>query len=298
MSITSPTTTLLAKDALKGSRIAISVSDSPDLARLGLLEVHFRLALAEIARCVLVMGGGLAYGGHILPQGYTTFLMGELAKYANDHGSLHLCLSWQEHRTHALSKLKQADAKLGIQGRLIFLDPQGREINRNANRGEDAEQIDDAELRKTALTAMRQFMTGYTQGRVLLGGKRHGFQGNMPGLLEEALMAVKAGQPLYLAGGFGGVTLDIAQALMPDMRPLCAPHADALAWDEREKTGMEALVREVAGRGWVALNNGLSEEENRHLAATHRPREIAALVSLGLGRCGLRKVDGTSIQVL
>lgn len=30
--------------------------------------------------------------------------------------------------------------------------------------------------------------------------------------------------------------------------------------------------------------NGLTEEENQRLAACHRPSEIAALVSLGLGR--------------
>ena len=35
---------------------------------------------------------------------------------------------------------------------------------------------------------------------------------------------------------------------------------------------------------WVGLENGLSDEENRELAASHRPSEIAALISLGLGK--------------
>ncbi len=48
---------LLPSNALANVRLGISVSDSPDLARLGLLETHFRLALGEIARCVLVSGG-------------------------------------------------------------------------------------------------------------------------------------------------------------------------------------------------------------------------------------------------
>ena len=56
---------LLAADALKGTRIALSASPSPDFERLGLLDTHFRLALAEIARSVLVSGGKLAYGGHL-----------------------------------------------------------------------------------------------------------------------------------------------------------------------------------------------------------------------------------------
>lgn len=36
------------------------------------------------------------------------------------------------------------------------------------------------------------------------------------GLLEEALYALEAGQPLHLAGGFGGITHDIALRLGVD----------------------------------------------------------------------------------
>ena len=55
--------TLLPPDALQGMRLGISVSESADLGRLGLLEEHFRLALGEIARVVLVSGGGLPMAG-------------------------------------------------------------------------------------------------------------------------------------------------------------------------------------------------------------------------------------------
>jgi SLOG-like protein len=40
-------------------------------------------------------------------------------------------------------------------------------------------------------------------------GRRKGLQGNLPGVVEEALISLDAGQPIYLAGGFGGVTMDI-----------------------------------------------------------------------------------------
>ena len=40
---------LLPPDALAGIRLGISVSESSDLMRLGLLESHFRVALGEIA---------------------------------------------------------------------------------------------------------------------------------------------------------------------------------------------------------------------------------------------------------
>ena len=89
---------VLPSDALSGLRIGISVSESPDLNRLGLAELHFRLALAEIARSVVISGGSLAYGGHLSPEGYTAFLMQELQKYSRRDEPLLICLAWQEHR--------------------------------------------------------------------------------------------------------------------------------------------------------------------------------------------------------
>jgi hypothetical protein len=53
-------------------------------------------------------------------------------------------------------------------------------------------------------------MGGITHGRVLIGGRRHSFEGEMPGLLEEALIALEARQPLYLAGGAFGAAWDDA----------------------------------------------------------------------------------------
>ena len=204
---------LLNAAALAGDRIAISASDSADLDRLGLMEVHFRLALAEIGRCVLASGGTLAYGGHLRADGYTTFLIRELQKYGRRDGPLLLCLAWQEHRELKLSEIAARDSDLGLLGTIVCLDPDGREIEPGDGRGEAAEKIDDAALRRRALTGMRRYMATRTRGRVLIGGKRAGFQGEIPGLMEEALISLENGHPVYLSGGFGGVTADIAKAL-------------------------------------------------------------------------------------
>src|SRR5215470_6521704 len=120
---------LLPSDILRGARIAISVSETPDLARLGLLEIHFRLALGEIARCVLVSGGTLAYGGHLRQEGYTTFLIQELQKYGRRDSPLLVCLAWQEHRELKLSELAERQDRLGLLGRIVCLDPDGGEMD-------------------------------------------------------------------------------------------------------------------------------------------------------------------------
>jgi hypothetical protein len=280
-------TTLLPGDALKGVRIGISVSDSPDLARLGLVETHFRLALGEIARAALLTSGALAYGGYLDPDGYTAFLAQELRRYGRRNRPLLVCLPWQEHRRVALSELEQRGRELGLFGKIVCLDPDGVEVDPTEGRGEAPVTVDDSALRRRALTAMRRYMLNHTNGRVFLGGRRHGFQGEIPGLMEEALFAVEARQPIYLAGGYGGVTLDIARALgvddgswLPAVTGAGAPPDD----DPRFADGYARLAALARAPGWPGLRNGLSDEENHRLAATHRPSEIAALVTLGLGR--------------
>ena len=130
---------------------------------------------------------------------------------------------------------------------------------------------------------MRKHVTRQTTVRVLLSGKRVGFTGRYPGVVEEAPSSLWAGQPVFLAGGFGGVTLDIARALGVDDGAWLPPWPGEPEPDERLTDGLRTL-RELASDYWPGLRNGFTPAENRRLAATHRPSEIAALVGLGVGR--------------
>jgi hypothetical protein len=279
-----PPTALLAADALKGLRIAISASESPDLGRLGLVETHFRLALGEIARSVLISGGKLCYGGHLEPEGYTALLSQELHRYSRRDKPLQICLAWQEHRKLSQDEFERKKNDLGLFGEIVCLNPEGEPVSWNAGRGSAPEPVTDISVCQQSLTSLRRFMAAQTSGRVLIGGKRAGFQGHHPGVLEEALISVEVDQPLYLAGGFGGVTADIIKALGFDDGGWLPTPPDAPPLDERLASGLARLTRLANSKGGQALSNGLSSEENRRLAATHRPSEIAALVSLGLGR--------------
>ena len=275
---------LLAPDALRGIRIAISASESPDLARLGLVETHFRLALGEIARSVLVGGGKLSYGGHLDPAGYTVFLAQELQRYSRRDRPLMVCLAWQEHRKSSREELEAYKRDMGLFGEIICLDPEGNVLDWNTGISAAPEQINDDDLRRRSLTSLRHFMAKGSNGRVLIGGRRDGFQGNYPGLLEEAFISLERGQPLYLAGGFGGVTKDIVTALGIDDGTWLPTRTDAPPPDDRLTSGLKELSTFIQRKSWKGPDNGLTEEENRRLAVTHRPTEIAALVSLGLGR--------------
>jgi len=276
-------TALLPRDALESTCLGISVSESKDLVRLGLLESHFRLALGEITRCILIAGGQLAYGGHLQPTGYTTFLINELERYRRRDRPLLVCLSFIEHRRMSLQELSEQTSRLGLYGKIVCLDADGTVMAPNQGRSEES-QPPDAAIRAQSLTSLRRFMIGKTHGRVFMGGKQSGFTGAMPGLLEEAIMAIEARQPIYLAGGFGGITADIARALDVDRGDWFPTLPDAAPMDQRVADGLTRLRAAADATASASLNNGLDVAENRKLAATHRPSEIAALLSVGLGR--------------
>jgi len=273
---------LLPRDALKQQTIGISVSDSPDLSRLGFMDTHIRLAVGEIARAVFVAGGRLAYGGHLGAEGVTAFLMREVDRYGRNDRPLLVMLALQEHRKVPLSQLGALKNGLGLKAEIVCLDRDGQVMQPAHGRGEDIVVIPEGDERRIALTSLRREMVRRTNARILIGGKRHGFQGAFPGLVEEAVMTLEAGQPLYLAGGFGGITYDIAIALGLDVGTWMPRPPDERAPDPRTLAGL-SRIREIAHQ-IGGVRNGLTADENRRLAASHRPSDIAALISMGLGR--------------
>lgn len=269
----------LPANALKGVRLGLSASDSPDLARLGLDNRHFNLALGELARLVLVGGGTLAWGGHL--NGLTPLLIEEVTRYGRqDHQSLWICLSWSVHRGTALSELWEVQDRLGAYGKLICLSPDGHEIPLDQDRGEAPCSPLSAVETAHALTKLRQYLTDNTQGRLMIGGKRDNYQGRQPGLVEEALLTLRAQKPLYLAAGFGGTTADIARALglpMTWLPDVAAPELQESLRDIKTCPHADDLL------------TGLEKGDLDALASTHRPSDIATLVSRGLGRSFARR---------
>lgn len=253
-------------------RIGLSVSESADLKRLGLVERHLRLALGEVARAVIRAGFRPVYGGHLKPDGYTTFLESEMERYGSTAQPLELVVPWSEHRILSLGELRRHRDHLGLRCRITYLNAEGLPVDFDSGRGEKP--TTDADI-AGSLTALRRYLVEHTDARVLIGGKEDGYKGTMPGLFEEALLSIEAGQPLFLAGGFGGATATIA-AVTADLED---------RWPPANKQIDTGLIREaVEHSAWSLSVNGLTVEENRQLAVTHRPGEVASLIAIGLKR--------------
>ena len=276
---------LSPRDALRGTRVGISVSDSDDLSRLGLSAAHAEQAVGEIARAVLIAGGCLVYGGKVKPSGFTQYLMHEIRRYGRDHeATLTLCLAAPEHHKLSYDELDDIDRTLGTRGRIICLDQEGREIEGiMKTKSHDPDPLAEADA-SHAYSSLRRHMVTITDARVLIGGKLSGFAGAMPGVLEEAIVAVEAQQPLYVSAGFGGAAALVAQRLLLDDLSWAPADFPARPEDERIDSALEMLAAAAASSGWRATSCGLDEQGIRQLAASHRASEIASLMVGGLAR--------------
>jgi hypothetical protein len=265
---------LVPADALAGVTVGLSVSDSADLGRLGLSPAHCELAIAELARAIFIAGGTVVYGGRLVPAGFTDTLLTELRSYRQDRDALILCVPETEHRRLSEAELLRRQHELQSNAELVCLDSSGQPVDI----GDRRPPFDPDPA--VALTAMRRHITDRCDARVILGGRLTGYQGSVPGILEEASLSLRAGKPLYVAGGFGGAAAALALALQRaevssapgDYPEGAAPHADLLA----EIAAAEAS----AGRA----DDGLSDDQRAQLAWSHRPGEIASIVVYGLSR--------------
>ncbi len=104
----------------------------------------------------------------------------------------------------------------------------------------------------------------------------------MPGVVEEAILAVELGQPIYLAGGFGGAAAAVARRLGAgpfDWLPPGLPEGED---DPAVQTALAQLESAAAAAAWDLTNDGLTAERRALLSASHRPGEIASLCVGGL----------------
>lgn len=279
------TTPLRSADVLRETRLGVSVSDSADLQQLGLLPRHAELAIGEIARAVLVNGGSLVYGGRVKPSGFTQFLMHEVRRFGRSPEALTLCLAAPEHRKLSRAELDALDRELGSRGTVVCLDEWGTPIEAIlSTKKPSADPIQDQPLRQASYTALRRYLGEVTNARVILGGQLAAFQGAMPGLIEEAIVAVRSSQPLFVAAGFGGAAALIAQALAIDDLGWAPKGFPARPTDKRIDMSIHQLESAADKGPWTVALCGLTDKECRELAASHRPREIASMLVRGLTR--------------
>ncbi len=274
-----------AIDAQPPKIIAISMSDSPDMAVLGFSEGHLREAVAEFAIYLLASGSNLAYGGDLRLGGFTELLFELVMRYRRQEDTdarVIDYLAWPVHVRMKATDLDTLAAELQGFAQLALIGQDGRWMSMEDRHTLPSHEPDEHEW-GPGLTAMRRTMRGETDARIVLGGRVEGYKGNMPGIAEEALLSLEVGQPLFLIGGFGGCTRDIAETV---------GLVDTWAGSRPPWPGRKQFKRYTQND----LNNGLSTEENQVLACTPHLDQAVTLVMQGLRRLRNSGTRGSSVR--
>ena len=259
--------------------IGISISESPDMQYFGFTDGHLKDAMAGFAIHLLASGANLAYGGDLRDRGFTRLIFDLVLRYRPHREKVPPVanyLAWPVHATMTAKDIRALDEELQGFARLVLVGLDGSTMSCDGHRSVQPDTMNQDKW-CVGLTAMRELMREQTDARLVLGGKLEGYKGAMPGIAEEALLAIGAKQPVFLIGAFGGCARDIAETL-----GLVDPWAGSLStWE-----GRESFSGYTAGD----LNNGLTPAENRQLASTQHVDQAITLVMIGLRR--LRTTEG------
>lgn len=303
---------------LDKQKIALSISESDDIKRCGLLPEQLDDAMVEISRHLLVRGAVLAYGGHVGSDGYTR----ALADLVAAHQSLSTLPQLERIENFIGWPLPFAkmpvDRKAELMKLVTFVRtprPCGVEkLDPHAFLTEPEFFPADSPARRYAwargMTAMREQQSSQTMARIVIGGKvgptetaqpnggrqQSWYTGRIPGVVEEAISTLQAGRPLYLCGAYGG-----AAALLIDL--IEGRTRDEFTWDYQKQAPHAEAMREIydqEGGQWfdypemakylsdlgvsgLSRLNGLTEEQNRALFKSRDVSSIVGMLLEGLG---------------
>lgn len=316
--ITTPLQRLAADPTLKYKKIALSMSESTDIASAGLDLLHLEESMLEISRYLLIKGATLAYGGNLGTDSYTQ----KLYELVRTHNALEGVAPVQRivnYRGWPLPRL--SDEQLAKYDKVAEII----ELERPADVDETLDP--DFTLKPTFFSAdksprhrfawargmadMRALQADGTKSgvaaRVVIGGtfgptdkstegqppKKQWYMSRIPGVFEEVILSAMAGQPVFLVGAFGGV----AKLLIDLIRG--TPREEA-TWQYQKQAPFAPEMKQIyldrglpwldypemtsllQQKGFAGINPTLSEEEQVELAETLDFSRILELLLQGL----------------
>jgi hypothetical protein len=287
---------------LSNKKVGVSISEPPDLEllKIGQTSQHLGLLIQDVARYALGYGAELIYGGDLRPGGFTEFLFQEghalqsRLKSVKVHLSNHI--SWPIHLADP-NDLRNWKAKHRKVATMIEHNIPEDVRDLVASTTEFLKPSDETSsfVWSRSLTEMRNKMIRSCDFRISAGGRLTGYKGRMPGVLEEIALAVEMAKPVFLIGGFGGVTQSVCRMIVEKV----VPENLSLAWQSENNSGLKDMMHFAASRGVdyeglyqhsldavmnAELRNGLNNEENSRLFNSPFADEVIHLVLKGISQ--------------
>jgi SLOG cluster2/TIR domain len=288
---------------LSGKVIGISISESPDLEKLGFSAVHQKRALIEISRHLLAQGASVAYGGDLRPDGFTLDLV-EMVKAYNEQTTERAkkilnFLAWPLHLDVATEWLANRKNEVSIQMISLPQDLKQKPFNIDENTFLKPNSTVNCYIWSRCLTSMREHMADKVDARIILGGRVTGYKGALPGIMEEAALAIAQHKPLFVLGAFGGCAKAVGEALLGDNPELLTRsyqisqnpgyeemlnfyNQNSIQGSPHPVIDYSSLMEVFSNAGFGGLNNGLTELENHRLFEVEDLDEMVYLILKGL----------------
>lgn len=303
-------------DVLTGIQIGVSSSIVEDdnvgaLARFGLNSQHIVYALTELFQLIFIHGGSIIYGGRIFPDkdspgDLISHMVKEADRYKaeiehqqrmNEVGMLaenHLAgnsdetmqeqvfvnyMPWGSFAQTSEHTIREQLDSIRADGAIYVITGDGKKLD-IGQAFDLLHSVTDVPSRNSPemLTSMRTNIVNDSDMRILVGGLISAPDSpKVSGTLEEACLTVESNKPLYIAGGYGGIGALLAREL-GIVADSCFPPIPRL---DRLSKQDQAIIDRIK-RVWRPTLDGLSRNERRRMALTHRPSEMISLMLTGI----------------
>jgi hypothetical protein len=288
--------------SLINNKIGVSISDpsNEELIEIGQTSSHLVQLSQDIARQLISRGATMLYGGDLRESGFTEFIFNESlalqARMQIKDARILNYIAWPIYRNDTVD-IKHWKAKYRLIAKMIESAPpeEVAALIPNEENFLPPTNAQNLYVWSKSLTEMRSRMIENCNVRICAGGKHTGYKGRMPGVLEEILIALEMNLPIFLLGGFGGVTSSVCKIIQNSV----VPKELSFDWQIENNAGYKDLldycstqddqytvnydeIAEIIRR--ADLNNGLNREENIKLFNTPFIEEALHLVFKGIKR--------------
>lgn len=287
---------------LDNKKIGLSISATSDCELIS-KGIHGDLLVRlsqELSRHLIARNAELIYGGDIRPGGFTQFIFEEAmalnARMNSDTIRVKNYIAWPIYNSDSDS-LKEWKCKYRNIATMInfpfpddvrCLIPNGRE---NAFLAPINAQ--NSYVWGRSLTNMRYKLIEDSDIRIAAGGTHVNYKGRMPGVLEEILITIKNNKPLFLLGGFGGVTSSVCEMIVnkrisekiskewqlhnqSGYKELLDIYENYNTWNDFSFDDLDKILK------IENLKNGLTKEDNYKLFKTQFIDEAIYLILKGM----------------
>lgn len=226
-------------------RIGISISDY----REDQFESHNQ-HLDELKRLSQVIAGHLLarkhtliYGGDLRDDGFTQFILDEAlivqSRLKDNDIKVENHLAWPIYLGENIINFKAKYHRVLFTKEYSIPD----DIYQNKDVFLSPSCPDNKYIWSRCLTTMRNESIKSSDYRIFAGGKCESYLGKMPGVLEEFILSIEENKPVYLLGGFGGITSKISNSIINNS----IEDELTLKW-QIENNGQYADLQEIAGK--------------------------------------------------